>query len=206
MQTGTALGAGVMSGAFAPEMNFFGSASAFAAESAASETPKFVKAVPVWEEGREEEMNVTLVFFAALDFSSDAAAKGAILRSTGATIMRVMLNNQYVGYGPARGPHGWFRIDEWDLSKAAKKGTNFLTVEVAGYNSNSFYHLDQPSFLQAEVVDGEGKVLAATSAEPIQGVKSFQALDYTGIRVQKVQRFSFQRPFIEVWDLTKVDE
>ena len=206
MQTGTALGAGVMSGAFAPEMNFFGSASAFAAESAASETPKFVKAVPVWEEGREEEMNVTLVFFAALDFSSDAAAKGAILRSTGATIMRVMLNNQYVGYGPARGPHGWFRIDEWDLSKAAKKGTNFLTVEVAGYNSNSFYHLDQPSFLQAEVIDGEGKVLAATSAEPIQGVKSFQALDYTGIRVQKVQRFSFQRPFIEVWDLTKVDE
>ena len=61
MQTGTALGAGVMSGAFAPEMNFFGSASAFAAESAASETPKFVKAVPVWEEGREEEMNVTLI-------------------------------------------------------------------------------------------------------------------------------------------------
>ena len=31
MQTGTALGAGFMSGAFAPEMNFFGAASALAA-------------------------------------------------------------------------------------------------------------------------------------------------------------------------------
>ena len=86
------------------------------------------------------------------------------------------------------------------------KGKNFLTIEVAGYNSNSYYLLDQPSFLQAEVVDGNGKVLAATLAAREKDVVPFNALDYTKYRVQKVQRFSFQRPFIEVYKVPRVHE
>ncbi|MBR4752716.1 MAG: family 78 glycoside hydrolase catalytic domain [Thermoguttaceae bacterium] len=197
LKSGTLAGAAAMCGL--PEFEL----RALEAESA--QAPKFQKAVPLWEKGREEEMNVTLVFFAAFKIDEDAI-EGAILRSTGSSMMRIMIDGKYFGYGPARGPHGWFRVDEWDLSKRLTKGTHFLTIEVAGYNSNSFYLLDQPSFLQAEVVDGNGKVLAATLENGEEGIVSIQAIDYTGIRVQKVQRFSFQRPFIEVYNIGKIHE
>ena len=179
-----------------------------ASESATSVTPAFKAAVPVWAEGREEEMNVTLVFTAEATLDSAEDAQGAILRVTGASVFRVHIGGNYVGYGPARGPHGWFRVDEWDVSKYLKEGTNNVAIEVSGYNVNSFDILDQPSFLQAEVIDGSGRVLAATLVESRSDVASFVATDLTGVRVQKVQRFSFQRPFIEVYDLrneSKID-
>ncbi len=171
--------------------------------------PKFERAVPIWARGREEEMNVTLAFFTHFKLNDAEEIQGAILRVAGATVMRVTLNQQFLGYGPSKGPHGWFRVDEWDLSKIAVKGENWMTIEVCGYNCNSYDLLDQPSFLQAEIVNGKGKVLAATSEKKLpSGIESFSALDFTGIRVQKVQRYSFQRPFIEVYDLheRKIDE
>lgn len=196
MKTGTLLGAS----AFVPSFGLWNESSISAAEETLA-TPAFVKAVPVWAKGRETEMNVTLLFFADVDVKSVDDAKGMILRSTGSTVMRVSVDNKVVAYGPARGPHGWFRVDEWDMSKYLTPGKHLLAIEVAGYNANSYYHLDQPSFLQAELVDGNGNVLFATAPQGGEGV--FEAVDYTGIRVQKVQRFSFQRPFIEVY---KIDE
>ena len=67
-------------------------------------------------------------------------------------------------HGPARGPHGFFRVDEWDLTDRLQPGENVVAFEVAGYNVNSYSLLDQPSFLQAEVVAG-GKVLASTDGK-----------------------------------------
>ncbi len=67
---------------------------------------------------------------------------------------------------------------------------------MAGYNANSYYLLDQPSFLQAEVAAGE-QVLASTSGAGTPFAA--RVLDH---RVQKVQRYSVQRPFIEVYRLT----
>ena len=118
------------------------------AETKDSEAPKFAVAQPVWAQGREEEMNVTLAFYAAFDLESDEQAKDVVLRVAGSSILRIHIGREYVGYGPARGPHGWFRVDEWDLSKYLKKGQNLITIEVSGYNCNSFDKLDQPSFLQ----------------------------------------------------------
>ena len=161
------------------------------------EAPRFKSAKPVWAADREKEMNVSLVFSVDIDVEESAEA---VLQATGATIMRIRVNNEFVGYGPARGPHGWFRIDQWNISPKLHKGRNTVQIEVAGYNSNSYYHIDQPSFLQAEVVDSEGKILAATGVENHEGIPLFSVADQTGRRVQKVQRFSFQRPFIEVYD------
>ncbi len=167
----------------------------------AQTAPRFKAAKPVWAAGREEEMNVSLVFSAEIDDSDPA---GVILRLTGSTILRIRVNNEFAGYGPARGPHGWFRIDEWDISPKLRKGRNTVQIEISGYNSNSFYLLDQPSFLQAEVVDRAGNILAATAAaESADMPVIFSAVDQTGRRVQKVQRFSFQRPFIEVYDFRR---
>ena len=105
------------------------------------------------------------------------------------------INGQFVGHGPARGPHGYYRVDEWDLTGKLSRARNVVALEVAGYNVNSYDLLDQPAFLQAEVVAGD-KVLASTAGTGQPFAASI--LDY---RVQKVQRYSFQRPFIEVYRL-----
>ncbi|MBQ9813020.1 MAG: hypothetical protein IJM54_06870 [Thermoguttaceae bacterium] len=170
---------------------------------AASATPRFAVAKPVWAQGREREMNVTLLFSADVSLDDSAELSGAIFRATGSSIMRVAVNGEYACYGPARGPRGWFRVDEWAVGKFLRKGLNTIRVEIAGYNSVSYYLLDQPAFLQAELVDGAGVVLAATGADKRVDVVSFEAVDRTGVRIQKVQRHGYHRTFIEAYDLRK---
>jgi alpha-L-rhamnosidase len=153
---------------------------------------RFYSGKPVWATGKEKEKNLSVGFWAV--FRAPAGRK-VTLRVAASTVYRFFLNGNFGGYGPARGPHGHFRVDEWDLSEGIRPGENLVALEVAGYNVNSYYLLDQPSFLQAEVVSGEA-VLAATGGSETR----FEA----GIlpeRVQKVQRYSFQRPFSEVYRL-----
>lgn len=157
---------------------------------AAQAEPVFKAAKPVWPAGREMEKNLTVGFRTTFDFH---AGQHATLRAAGSTTYRIKLNGQFLGYGPARGPHGWYRVDEIDLSRRAVAGANVLTFEVCGYNVNSYALLDQPSFLQAEVEVG-GKVVASTGKEFVAGVLHG--------RVQKTQRYSFQRPFSEAYVLS----
>ncbi|MFA7691461.1 MAG: hypothetical protein GX117_09065 [Candidatus Hydrogenedentes bacterium] len=154
----------------------------------------FSEARPVWLEGRETEMNVFAGFRAIFNASPEDDAQ---LRITASTLYRVFLNGHFVGHGPARAPHGYYRVDVWDLAPWLQAGDNIVAVEVAGYNSNSYYVLDQPSFLQAEVQSGT-KVLCATGREenPFIGFPIPE-------RLQKVQRYSFQRPFVEIYRLAQ---
>ncbi len=163
-----------------------------AAAPASEPLPNFVSAQPVWPAGREREKNLFVGFRAA--FTAPASRNG-VLRLTGSTVYRIFLNGSFLGYGPARGPHGYFRVDEWEIAGRLKPGTNIIAIEVAGYNVNSYYLLDQPSFLQAEVL-ADGQVLAATGG----GGATFEA-QVLPERVQRVQRYSFQRPFSEAYGL-----
>lgn len=155
--------------------------------------PRFAAAKPVWLQGRETEKNLSVGFRAV--FQAPAGQK-VFLRAAGSTLYRVFLNGRFLGHGPARGPHGFYRVDEWDLTGRLKPDANLIAFEVAGYNANSYYVLDQPSFLQAEVIS-EGKVLASTG----EGEHAFAAIPLPERR-QKVQRYSFQRPFTEVYRLS----
>jgi alpha-L-rhamnosidase len=158
----------------------------------AASAASFVSAKPIWPKGRETEKNLLVGFRAS--FKAPAQER-VILRATGATLYRVCLNGHFLGHGPARGPHGYFRVDQWDLTDKLQPGVNVVAFEVAGYNVNSYYLLDQPSFLQAEIV-ADGKVLASTDGHGAP----FTA-NILKERVQKVQRYSFQRPFSEVYRL-----
>ncbi|MCC6695831.1 MAG: hypothetical protein IT365_09395 [Candidatus Hydrogenedentes bacterium] len=164
-----------------------------AAVCAAPSTPGFTEAKPIWPEGRETEMNLSAGFRAVFEANPGDAVT---VRLTASTLYRAYINGEFLGHGPARAGHGYYRIDEWDLAPHLRTGRNVVAVEVAGYNVNSYYLLDQPAFLQAEVVSGSA-ILAATGREP----GGFDA-HIIRERVQKVQRFSFQRPFIEVYRLT----
>ena len=159
---------------------------------AADPAPQFQSAKPAWLQGRETEMNLFVGVRAGFDRPK---GEKTTLRVAASTIYRCFLNGEFVGHGPARGPHGYYRVDEWDLSGKLRDGQNVVALEVAGYNVNSFYLLDQPAFVQAEVVNG-GKVLASTLGDGAP----FEAR-VINERVQKVQRYSFQRPFIEVYQL-----
>jgi len=152
---------------------------------------KFCSARPIWPKGREAEKNLFVGFRAVVDRPESGTA---VLRITGSSVYRIFLNGNFLGYGPARGPHGYWRVDQWPL-KDFVAAENVLAVEVAGYNVNSYYLLDQPSFLQAEVI-AEGKVLASTAGKgtPLEACILTE-------RVQKVQRYSFQRTFIEYYRL-----
>lgn len=152
----------------------------------------FQLAKPVWPKGREKEMNLFVGFRAVFD---SPPAKPVVVRVAGTSLYRLFVNGEFCGYGPARGPLGFFRVDEWDITPHLSAKTNIAAIEVAGYNINSFYIMNQPSFLQAEITAGN-QVLAATGDR----AKPFEA-KILSQRVQRVERYSFQRTFSEVYRL-----
>ena len=154
--------------------------------------PQFVDARPIWPRGREEEVNLFVGFRALLDVSENTHL---VLRVTASSAYRAFINGEFCGHGPARGPHQYFRVDEWDLTESVVLGPNIVALEVAGYNVKSYYLLDQPAFLQAEVL-ADGEVLASTAGAG-DAFESF-ILDE---RVQDSQRYSIQRTFTEVYRL-----
>lgn len=159
---------------------------------APAEQTFFQAARPVWPQDRETEMNLSVGFRAVIE---PPRGKPVLLRVAASTIYRFFVNGEFKGCGPARGPHGYYRVDEWDITRDVSAGTNVVAVDVAGYNINSFYILNQPSFLQAEIAAGT-EILAATG----DGGKPFDAI-LLSQRVQKVERYSFQRAFSEVYRL-----
>ena len=150
----------------------------------------FRSAKPIWPRGREKEMNLFVGFRAIFEAPSGQQVQ---LRVAGSTLYRIYLNGEFFASGPARGPHDHYRVDLWEIAPLLATGKNSVCIEVAGYNVNSFYILNQPSFLQAEVATNS-MVLASTGGSGV----SFEARILSE-RVQKVQRYSFQRAFSEVY-------
>lgn len=149
------------------------------------EPSSFAVAKPVWSEGREKEQNLTLTFCQELEV---ARIKEASILLAASCDYRLRVNGEFVAHGPCVAAHDFYRIDCYDLQPYLHRGKNIVTIEVAGYNSPSYYLLDQPSFLQSEMLLN-GKVVAATG-------RDFVAYDYKE-RVADVPRFSFQRPYVE---------
>lgn len=118
----------------------------------------FLKAVPAWEKGTEKEKNVTLGLYR----SFESAGEKTVLRVATSGIYRVYLIGEFCYEGPARAAHGYFRVDEVELHPA--DGLNHLAIEVVNYYVNSFDTLQQPGFIQCELVCGD-TVTAATGGD-----------------------------------------
>lgn len=149
---------------------------------------EFQRAVPIWAKEREREMNCELAFRTAISGAE------AVLKLAASSIYRVWVNGEFVAAGPARAAHGFYRVDEITLMPYLKLKRNTLVIEVVAFNVNSYDTLDQPGFLTAEVIQN-GEVVAAT------GDSSFAAFDLHQ-RIQRIQRYSFQRAFGEAYRLT----
>ncbi len=151
----------------------------------------FKVAKPIWVKGLQLEKNLQVVFKARFTIEELRSTKLII---TGATLYRVMINGSFAGYGPARAPHGFVRVDEIPITNMLHIGENEISIEVAGYYCASFYTLRQPSFVQAEIV-ADHIILAHTG-------NSFIA-ELQNMRLQKVMRYSWQRTLSEVWDMSR---
>lgn len=135
----------------------------------------------VWSPALRETKNHTLAFVYEWK-----AEKGDTLSLAAASLYRLLVNGKFIGYGPARGPHGYSRIDHCDLSGFAGQQVR-LVVEVFASNINTFYIVDELPFFAAELARNDQKFAEASD---------FSAYLVTD-RVSQVQRFSFQRSFVE---------
>ena len=148
----------------------------------------FDKAVPVWVRGRENELNLWVSLRVI-------AKKGenSLLRVTGHAAYHVRVDGELIAFGPAKCGDGYYRVDELDLTSHIKKNS-VITITIAGYNCICGSILDKPSFICAELIEN-GEITAATGHEGF-------VCRYVTEHVQKVQRYSNQRTFGEVYEIT----
>ena len=154
-----------------------------------TQVDNFIKAKPVWAEGRETERNLTLSFRETI---KSHFTRSAYIRLTASCDYRLKINGEFVAHGPSVAAHDHYRIDCYDIKPHLRWGKNIIAIEVAGYNDDNYYLLNQPSFLQAEI-ELNNEVIAATGSD-------FKAYDFKQ-RKQDVREFSFQRPHIEHYTL-----
>ncbi len=161
-----------------------------------SKSPSFTQAVPVWSASLAKQMNIWLSFHARVALAPKATAT---LRIAGAQAWRVLANGQLIARGPARTAHGHARVDEWAVKGNASGVTEFV-IEVMGYGVPTFCSTFEPAFLCAELVVGK-KALLWTA--PKGG--GFTA-EHRGERVQNVERYSYQRAFVEGYRIEKIGQ
>ncbi len=133
-----------------------------------------------WAKGLQEEQNVTLAWVKTF-----TDKKAGTLRLACASCAQIFVDGKLVGFAPMRAAHGYARVTEFDLPPFQT-----LVILAAGYNINSFWLYLENSFCAAEL-EREGE---RTS---IKEMPCYRVDD----RLQKVQRYSYQRNFIEAYDL-----
>ena len=151
----------------------------------------FKKAIPVWECGTQKAINRSLVFTAGAKKTDTPCT----LSIAGSSAFLVLVNGDFVAYGPARAGHGYYRVDEYVLNSYLTNDENTVEIRIFGYNVPSFQYVDEPSFLCAEISEGD-KVSAYTST----GSTGFTAYSFDE-RMTKVHRYSYQRMFVENYKL-----
>jgi hypothetical protein len=152
----------------------------------------FQIAKPIFIKGKEHEMNFLAAFRAKIN-----AKENVELRVTGISFYQVLVNGKFVAFGPARTAKGYARVDVLALDDYLTAGENEVVIAVVGYNCRALSTSKQSSYLLAEIT-ADGAVLAATG-------RDFEGFAPT-CKLQKVERYSVQRHFTEVWDFTNETE
>jgi len=154
----------------------------------------FIKARPCWAGGKQKEQNLTLALHKLVNVPE---FKKAVFSITASSNYKLYVNGEFMGFGPSIAAHGYFRVDEYDLSGKLSRVKNVLAIVATGYNVDSYYIPNQSSFVQAElVVDGE--VFAATLTGK---AKEAFIMGIPGQREQDVPKYTKQRTYMESYIL-----
>ncbi len=152
----------------------------------------FDKAKPVWATEYIGKWNTLLSFEAKVEYFCGNAQ----MHVAADNFYRLFINGEFVFHGPQRCGKGVWRVDRLDVTEFLKKGSNKIEILVQHHGVTSFEYITQNAFLQAELfIDG---VSACHS-----GIDGDFFARREESKEQVVERFSQQRPFIEVWHLPK---
>lgn len=149
----------------------------------------FEYAKAIWIKRHEKEMNRSVLFETNI-----SKGKDTVLQITAQNSYQLLINEEFVFHGPSRASHGFYRVDKINIERYLTRDNNRILVVVNGYHCNNFYLINQQAFLCAEFIDGN-TVFNATGSD------QWKAYLYTE-KLQRVQRYAFQRPFCEVYDFT----
>ncbi len=150
----------------------------------------FSKAIPVWGKylNNIDKLNRHLIFQETVD-----SLNNVTIDIAASDFYRLTVNGNFVGFGPARTANGYARVDSYDLSgiKSSDNENNEIVIEVAGYHCKSLSTVLRESFLCAEITEN-GIVKKYTG-------RDFDCFENTR-RERKVERYSVQRHFSEIYD------
>lgn len=136
----------------------------------------------IWAKDQLETINSNIAFrktfTSAGKYAFDIVVSG---------LYRIFINGKLSGYGTTRAAHGYARVDTYtfDLPQNA-----IVVIETVNYYINSYYLIKQAAFFGVEVKKDE-KIIATASDFTCYNLDD---------RVQKVQRYSYQRTLVEVYN------
>ena len=151
---------------------------------------KFDKASPLWLRDGGREPNTTVLFETVVASGADT-----IMRMSGNSSYQIYINDKFIFFGPARAGRGFFRVDELPVGKYLSEKENRVVVLVSGYNCDNFYFPNGQPFFCAEFIS-DGNIFGQTGGD------SWKTYLYSR-KLRKVQKYSFQRTFVEAYDLAE---
>jgi len=130
----------------------------------------------------------------SLLFVATVPAAPAVLDIAASALYRLFVNGELVGYGPARAPLGFARVDQVDISRFLTHMENVVSIEVVAYTVENFYVPRQTPFLAAVLRSPNEDVLAAIG----------ETGDFRAYRLPQrdwnVEKISCQRDLMESYD------
>ncbi len=136
-----------------------------------------------WVKSLENEKNVTLALR-----KSFSEKKRLQLKIAGVSCYKIWADGKLVGFGPYRAAHGKSKILTFSIFAKT------VAIEANAYNVKTYWLVREKPFIALELSCG-GKTFEACDFE------AYRLLD----RVQKVQRYSFQRGFAECYHIGVAD-
>ena len=137
----------------------------------------------IWAQGLEGKKNVSLLFIKEVACQTE---QDVLVQIAGADLYKIVLNGKTVFYGPSRTARGFAVLNS--LTLPLQRGKNTFAVLVNSYYVANYSNVKQEPFLSIRI---DGLDTVVTHAD-------FQCYEYRE-RVSNVQRYSFQRGFVELY-------
>ncbi len=106
-------------------------------------------------------------------------------------IYNLFVNGVFVSYGPARTAKGYARVEKLDISSFLKEGENTISIYVQSNDTRS-EHLAEGEPYMGVCIWGDDKIVKTTADFSCHLVAD---------KLQKVERMSSQRGYVEIYDV-----
>ena len=140
----------------------------------------------IWARELEGKKNVSLLFVKEIECQKEQEVH---VRISGADLYKIIVNGNTIFYGPSRTARGFATLNT--LSLHLQGGKNTFAVLVNSYYVANYSNVKQAPFLYLQIEGLDRKITHM----------DFQCYGFNE-RITNVQRYSFQRGFVEIYNLS----